>query len=62
VVQTFPTSEACLKVREQMLQQVAAAEGPVQQVVQARNPAWYVWISTMFVCEPRPDTTEEQVR
>jgi hypothetical protein len=68
VVQTFPTPEACLVVREQFLQRVDEAEATINRMVQARDPASYLWTSTTFVCQPddgtvgTPATTGEQWR
>src|SRR2546427_8029687 len=68
VVQTCATPEECLKVREQCMQRVDEAEAPVNQLVQARTPTWYLRMTTTFVCEPEEGmrstsaTTGEQVR
>src|SRR5262249_6057351 len=59
-VQTFDSAEACLKVREQMMHQVAEALAPVNQLVEARNPALSIRMSTTFICQPDQGTTGEQ--
>jgi hypothetical protein len=59
-VQSFRTAEACLKVREQLMQRVDEATAPVNALVEARTPAWSIQTRTMFVCEPDTETTEEQ--
>lgn len=61
-VQTFGTAEECLKVREQMMQQVEAALAPVNALVEARQPALYIRTSTTFFCLPDAGTTGEHVR
>jgi hypothetical protein len=58
-VQTFGTAEECLKVREQMMHQVDEALAPVNQLVEARNPALSIRMSTTFLCLPETGTTGE---
>ena len=62
VVQTCATPEACLTVREQLMQHVADAEASVHSLVQARSPAWYLRTTTSFVCQPETATTGEEER
>jgi hypothetical protein len=62
VVQTFATTEECLKVRAQLMQQVEAAVAPVNGRVQERTPALFMRVSTTFLCTPTTGTTEEQWR
>jgi hypothetical protein len=61
-VQTFGTAEECLTVREQMMQRVAEAEGPVNRLVEARHPTWSLRLRPTFVCLPDTETMEDQVR
>jgi hypothetical protein len=53
LVQTFGTAEECLKVREVMLRRVGEAEGPVNQVVHDRHPAWYMRLRTTLYASPQ---------
>ena len=61
-VQTFGTVEECLKVREQLMQQLPAAQYAVNDRVAAQRPGVSLRVSTLFLYLPRRDTPEEQRR
>jgi hypothetical protein len=61
-VQTFGTAEACLKVREQLMQQLPATEKAVNALVAAQSPDVSLRVSTIFLCMLRSDTMEEPLR
>jgi hypothetical protein len=59
-VQTFAAAEDCLKTRDAMQRQVLDAVEPVNQIVHARTPNWYMRLTTTFVCRQAAGTTGEQ--
>jgi hypothetical protein len=58
-VQRFPSVEACLAMRETMLQRVQDALEPINQLVKSRTPQYYIKTSTTFICQPDSATTQE---
>jgi hypothetical protein len=59
-VQRFATADECLRVREQLMQRVEEATAPLNALMEARTPTWYIQMRTMFVCEPESERTAEE--
>ena len=60
-VQRFSSVEACLAMRETMLQRVQDALDPINQLVKSRTPQSYIKTSTTFICQPDSATTQERL-